>query len=62
MPFSFTNSETKNGAIAFGWALGGGIDVMVMPNAFLRAEYEFVKFAPISGSSLRSIPDGSERA
>jgi opacity protein-like surface antigen len=46
--FDFPNSETKKGAIIFGWSVGGGIDVMVMPNAFLRAEFDYVRFAPIS--------------
>lgn len=46
-PFSFTETEAKNGAFIFGWSLGGGLDVMVMPNVFLRGEYEYVAFAPI---------------
>jgi outer membrane immunogenic protein len=46
-PFSFTESEIKNGAFIYGWSLGGGMDVMVLPNVFLRGEYEFVGFAPV---------------
>jgi outer membrane immunogenic protein len=46
-PFSFTESESKAGAFLLGWSLGGGVDIMVMPNVFLRAEYEYVAFAPI---------------
>jgi outer membrane immunogenic protein len=46
-PFSFTESEEKKGAFIFGWSIGGGLDVMVMPNVFLRAEYEFVAFSPL---------------
>jgi outer membrane immunogenic protein len=46
-PFLFTESETKNGAFIYGWSLGGGMDVMVMPNVFLRGEYEYIAFAPI---------------
>ncbi|HWM83315.1 MAG TPA: outer membrane beta-barrel protein [Pseudolabrys sp.] len=34
---------------AYGLVAGLGIDAMIMPNLFLRAEYEFVQFAPIDG-------------
>ena len=47
VPFSFTEAESKAGAFLLGWSLGGGVDVMVMPNVFLRAEYEYLAFAPI---------------
>jgi outer membrane immunogenic protein len=46
-PFSFTESEVKNGAFIFGWSLGGGLDIMVMPNVFLRGEYEYVAFSKV---------------
>lgn len=47
VPFAFSGSDAKNGAFLWGWMIGGGVDVMVMPHVFLRAEYEFVGFAPI---------------
>ncbi len=46
-PFSFTESQQKSGALIYGWSLSGGIDILMMPNVFLRAEYEFVNFVPI---------------
>jgi outer membrane immunogenic protein len=46
LPFSFTEVEARNGAFLWGWSIGGGIDVMVMPHVFLRAEAEFVGLAP----------------
>ena len=46
-PFLFTESEVRNGAFVYGWSLGGGLDVMLMPNVFLRGEYEYVAFAPV---------------
>jgi outer membrane immunogenic protein len=46
-PFLFSESEAKNGAFIYGWALGGGLEVMVMPKVFVRAEYEYVAFSPI---------------
>ena len=48
-PFYFPESETKQGALIYGWSLSGGVDVMMMPNLFVRAEYEFVNFTPIWG-------------
>jgi opacity protein-like surface antigen len=48
-PFSFTGSETKNGAWLTGWAAGGGLEVLMMPNVFLRGEYEYASFAGVSG-------------
>jgi opacity protein-like surface antigen len=47
IPFTFSESSVKNGAFIWGWSIGGGVDVMVMPHVFLRAEYEFIGFAPI---------------
>jgi outer membrane immunogenic protein len=47
--FVFSEGNTKNGAFIFGWSLGGGIDAMILPNVFLRGEYEFVAFSPIFG-------------
>jgi opacity protein-like surface antigen len=35
------------GSAIHGWSLGGGLEVMVMPKAFLRAEYEYIAFAPV---------------
>lgn len=48
-PFSFTQSENKNSAFIYGWAVGGGIDYAILPNVFLRGEVEYVAFIPISG-------------
>jgi outer membrane immunogenic protein len=45
--FVFSEAEAKNGAFIYGWALGGGLEVMVMPKVFVRGEYEYVAFSPI---------------
>lgn len=39
-----TRSDNRTGAWGFGYSLGGGIDVALMANVFLRAEYEYVYF------------------
>jgi opacity protein-like surface antigen len=46
-PFSFTESDSKLGAFIWGWQVGGGVDMMVMPKVFLRAELEYIGFMPV---------------
>jgi hypothetical protein len=48
-PFSSSLSNTKNNAIVAGIVVGLGMDVALLPNVFLRGEWEFVGFAPVSG-------------
>jgi outer membrane immunogenic protein len=52
VPFSFTSSATQNSALLYGFAIGGGVDVALTANIFLRGEFEFDQFAPISGISI----------
>jgi outer membrane immunogenic protein len=42
-----TQFDTRNGVVAYGAAAGLGIDVGLLPNWFLRGEWEFAQFAPI---------------
>jgi outer membrane immunogenic protein len=42
-------SNSKNNAIVAGFVGGLGMDVALLPNVFLRGEWEFVAFAPVSG-------------
>jgi opacity protein-like surface antigen len=51
IPFAFSQSSGRNGALLWGWSIGGGVDVIVMPHVFLRAEYEFIGFAPFANIS-----------
>jgi outer membrane immunogenic protein len=44
--FVFSEAEAKR-AYIYGWSLGGGLEVMVMPHVFLRAEYEYIAFVPV---------------
>jgi len=39
----------KDNAIAYGANLSLGMDVALLPNVFLRGEYEYIAFAPVSG-------------
>ena len=42
-----TQVDAQNGVFAYGWTLGLGVDFCLMQNLFLRAEWEWVQFAPI---------------
>jgi opacity protein-like surface antigen len=48
VPFSFTGTAGKSNEWMYGFAVGAGLDVALTRNVFLRGEYEFVQFAPIS--------------
>jgi opacity protein-like surface antigen len=44
-----TETDGKNGAFSAGVAVAAGIDALVLPNVFVRAEWEYVAFGPLSG-------------
>jgi outer membrane immunogenic protein len=43
----YTDIESKNGQITYGYSAGFGVDVGLMPNVFVRGEYEFVSLNTI---------------
>lgn len=45
-----TQRRAENGAFAYGYALGVGVDVALMSNLFLRAEWEYLKITHDGGS------------
>ncbi len=51
LPFATLDSlsDSKNGAIVAGFSTGLGMDVSLLPNVFLRGEWEFVAFTPVGG-------------
>jgi opacity protein-like surface antigen len=52
-PFTETDSVNRHKAIAYGWTLGAGADWAILPNVFLRGEYEYVAFAKLNGADIR---------
>jgi opacity protein-like surface antigen len=48
-PFDLSASDSKNNAFAAGFVGGLGLDVAVLPNVFVRAEWEYIAFAPVNG-------------
>jgi outer membrane immunogenic protein len=51
LPFDLTDTQSngKNNAIVGGFEAGLGVDVAILPNMFMRAEWEFIAFAPVGG-------------
>jgi opacity protein-like surface antigen len=41
-----------NNEIMYGFAVGGGVDWAILPNVFLRAEFEWDQFNPPPGILL----------
>jgi opacity protein-like surface antigen len=44
-----TSTDGKNNVVVGGVVAGLGMDVALMPNVFLRGEWEYVAFAPVNG-------------
>jgi opacity protein-like surface antigen len=49
VPFSFSSTESNKTAWIYGYTAGVGMDYMIMPDVFVRAEYEYVQFVKVSG-------------
>ena len=49
-----TQVDAQNGMFAYGWTLGLGVDFCLMQNLFLRAEWEWVQFAPIKDMNVHT--------
>jgi outer membrane immunogenic protein len=49
-----TMVDSQAGMLAYGWTLGLGVDVALMQNIFLRAEWEWVQFAPIKDMNVHT--------
>jgi outer membrane immunogenic protein len=50
--FSFTATSGKDSTWLYGATAGVGLDIAVSRNFFVRAEYEYVQFQPVSGTSI----------
>jgi opacity protein-like surface antigen len=46
--FVFPGSAGRPGDLLYGFDVGGGMDVALTPNIFVRGEYEYTRFAPTS--------------
>jgi outer membrane immunogenic protein len=48
LAISENRSDSRNGVFAYGGAAGLGIDVALLPNLFVRGEWEIIQFAPVA--------------
>ena len=48
-----TRSANKQGVFAYGYTAGLGVDVALLPNVFVRAEWEYVQFFPVEDFKIR---------
>jgi outer membrane immunogenic protein len=49
----YTDVAAKNGAFSFGYSLGAGVDIGLLPGVFVRGEYEFVQLNTINGMTAQ---------
>ncbi|MFY9761003.1 MAG: outer membrane beta-barrel protein [Xanthobacteraceae bacterium] len=59
--YSFSNSAGKTNTILYGFTVGGGVDVALTQNIFVRAEYEYIQFAPFASitAAISSVRVGA---
>ena len=50
--FPITNSSGQSNALLWGISVGGGLDSALTQNFFLRGEFEFIQFAPITNINV----------
>ena len=46
--YDLGGTSSKSNTLLYGFAVGGGFDLAVTQNIFLRGEYEFIQFAPVA--------------
>jgi opacity protein-like surface antigen len=59
--YDFTNSAAGQGVLMYGFSVGGGVDIALTSNIFVRGEVEFMQFAPIANitASITSAKVGA---
>ena len=48
-----TSGASQNGLFTYGAGAGLGMDVALLPNLFLRGEWEYVQLAPLKGTHIQ---------
>jgi outer membrane immunogenic protein len=46
--YDFPSGTSKSSTLLYGFSVGSGFDMALTQNIFLRAEYEYIQFAPIA--------------
>jgi len=47
LDYYFPNATSGNSVTLYGFSVGGGLDVALTPNIFVRGEYEYIQFAEV---------------
>ena len=50
--FEAGSSDSANATLMYGFNFGGGVDIALMSNVFLRGEFEYIHFLPYNGIVL----------
>jgi opacity protein-like surface antigen len=50
--YQFSGQDAKTSDFTYGWAAGLGVDMAVMQNVFVRAEWEYLQFADFHGVNM----------
>src|SRR5262249_37080527 len=58
VPFFLTASDTQNQRLIHGYSVGAGADMMVYSCLFLRAEWEYVKYAAAIDTTVNTFRVG----
>lgn len=59
IPFNYSRTEPQNGHFIYGYAAGLGLDWALFGNAFLRAEWEYLKFTAPIDTSVNTVRVGA---
>lgn len=59
VPFDLTDTRVQNGHLIYGYAAGLGLDWALFGNAFLRAEWEYLKFTAPIDTSVNTVRVGA---
>jgi outer membrane immunogenic protein len=61
LDYYFPSAASGNGVILYGFSIGGGIDIALTSNVFVRAEYEYIQFAEVNNilASISTVRVGA---
>jgi outer membrane immunogenic protein len=59
--YAFSNSAGQQNVFLYGFSVGGGVDIALAQNLFVRGEYEYIQFAPIANitAAISSVRVGA---
>jgi opacity protein-like surface antigen len=58
IPFDYTKTEAQYSHLLYGYSAGLGVDVNLIGGLFLRAEWEYIRFASSSDTNINTVRAG----